>query len=527
MIPALSNRRELDRRILVLAPTNRDGELTCSLLEENGIACLICSDVPSMVHELGAGAGAILVAEEIFATGQSEPLASFIQAQPPWSDLPVLLITRKGADSPAAASAMKTLGNVTLVERPTRVTALVSTVQSALRARTRQYQARDHLVEQQRAAQALQRADQSKDEFLAILAHELRNPLAPIRNSLQILQMTICHDPTAARVCEMMERQVNHMVRLVDDLMEVSRITRGLIELRKIDTELATIIRGAIETSNPLIEAKQHQLAISLPPEPIRLHGDEIRLEQVFANLLNNAAKYTDPGGQIWLTARPVGNEVVVTVRDNGIGLLPEMRSMVFEMFMQADRSTNRSQGGLGIGLTLVKNLVELHGGTIEVASGGKGQGSEFVVRLPMIADPHPISNRPTVSQQSNNSLPQRVLVVDDNEDSASSLAMLLKFLGMEIRVANDGPTALEIINSYRPHTVLLDIGMPGMDGFAVARRVRERPEFDNTILIALTGWGQAEDRDRTREAGFDHHLVKPADIATLKSLLDTSSSRH
>jgi CheY-like chemotaxis protein len=318
----------------------------------------------------------------------------------------------------------------------------------------------------------------------------------------------------------MMERQVNHMVRLVDDLMEVTRITRGLVELRKQVTELATVVRSAIETSNPVIEAKQHQLAVSLPPETIPLHGDEIRLEQIFANLLNNAAKYTDPHGQIWLTAKVEADEVVVTVRDNGIGLSPESQPLVFEMFMQADRSTTRSQGGLGIGLTLVKNLVELHGGTITVHSGGKGQGSEFIVRLPIMMEPIASPRSPVPSSQRKNVLPQRVLVVDDNQDSASSLAMLLKFLGTEIRVANDGPTALEVIKDFRPNIVLLDIGMPGMDGFAVARRVREDHESDGMVLIALTGWGQAEDRERTREAGFDHHLVKPADIATLKSLL-------
>jgi CheY-like chemotaxis protein len=215
----------------------------------------------------------------------------------------------------------------------------------------------------------------------------------------------------------------------------------------------------------------------------------------------------------------------VVTVRDNGIGLTPETQTLVFDMFMQADRSTSRSQGGLGIGLTLVKNLVELHGGTISVHSAGIGQGSEFIVRLPRLTEPAPLASHPTSGKQGTSTLPQRVLVVDDNEDSASSLAMLLKFLGTEIKVANDGPSALEILPSYRPDIVLLDIGMPGMDGLAVARRIREQPEFDSTILIALTGWGQPEDRDRTREAGFDHHLVKPADIATLKSLLASPKS--
>jgi CheY-like chemotaxis protein len=397
---------------------------------------------------------------------------------------------------------------------------LVSTVQSALRARERQYQAREHLLEREQTAESLRQADRRKDEFLATLAHELRNPLAPIRNSLQLLRLTAHNDPGAERVCEMMERQVNHMVRLVDDLMEVSRITRGLIQLRKERTELATLIRNAVETTRPLVEAGRHQLAISLPPDPIPLDGDVVRLAQVFANLLNNAAKYTDRGGQIWLTARREQNEAIVSVRDNGIGISATMLPLVFDMFMQADRTTDRSQGGLGIGLTLVKNLVESHGGSISARSDGPGLGSEFIVRLPVAVE-QSREPQPVVSPQKVERLAQRrVLVVDDNEDAAASLAMLLRFLGSEVQVARDGATALSMIADFRPDAVLLDIGMPGMDGFEVARRIREQADFAGIVLIALTGWGQAEDRSRTRAAGFDHHLVKPADITSLQSLL-------
>jgi signal transduction histidine kinase/ActR/RegA family two-component response regulator len=516
---------ESERRVLILAPTKRDAILTSSLLGENKVECTICSDVDAVVRELKDGAAAILLAEEFISAGQSQPIVDAIDSQPPWSDLPVMLITGQGADSPAAARALQTLGNVTLVERPTRVTALLSTVHSALRARERQYQARDHLIERERTAEVLKQADRRKDEFLATLAHELRNPLAPIRNSLQILRMTACSDPTAERVCEMMERQVNHMVRLVDDLMEVSRITRGLIDLRKEETDLATVIRSAIETSRPLIEAGQHQLAITLPPEPIPLFGDAVRLGQVFANLLNNAAKYTNRGGQIWLSARQGGDEAVVCVRDNGIGISAEVLPAIFDMFMQANRATDRSQGGLGIGLTLVKSLVELHGGSISADSAGLGQGSEFIVRLP-VAVAQQLGQQQATAGRSSERLPQRrVLVVDDNEDAAASMGMLLKYLGTDVEIAHDGPTALSTIDRYRPDVVLLDIGMPGMDGFEVARRIRERAEFDSIVLIALTGWGQAEDRSRTREAGFDHHLVKPADIRALQSVLVASGN--
>ena len=322
----------------------------------------------------------------------------------------------------------------------------------------------------------------------------------------------------------MMERQVNHLVRLVDDLMEVSRITRGLIDLRYEETDLASVLRSAVETSKPLIEAAEHQLAISIPSEPIPLRGDSVRLSQVFANLLNNAAKYTDRQGQIGLSARREGQEIVVSVRDSGIGIPAAMVPMVFDMFVQADRSTDRSQGGLGIGLTLAKRLVEMHGGTISAHSAGPGQGSEFVVRLPIAAVEAPRA-LPAARDESRKALPQRrVLVVDDNVDAAASMGMLLKFLGTEVQIAHDGETALALIERDRPDVVLLDIGMPGMDGFEVARRVRQRVDFNNIMLIALTGWGQAEDRDRTRGAGFDHHLVKPADITALQSLLTSGS---
>ena len=375
------------------------------------------------------------------------------------------------------------------------------------------------------AEEGLKMADRRKDEFLATLAHELRNPLAPIRNSLQVLRMTSCGtDPTTDRLCEMMDRQVNHMVRLVDDLLEVSRITRGQIELRTEPIELATVVRSAVETSKPLIEAAGHQLAVSLPSQPVVLNADPVRLAQVLANLLNNAAKYTNNGGQIWLTARVEQGQAVISVRDNGIGIPVAMQPLIFEMFAQVDRDAGRSQGGLGIGLTLVRSLIEMHGGTVEVASGGEGSGSEFVVRLPLPTDAEirpTDGGRPLASVIS----PQRVLVVDDNRDSAVSLGMLLKFLGAEVEVAHSGADALAALERFHPAVVLLDLGMPEMDGFEVAARIRQQPAHQNVLLIALTGWGQEEDRRKTHAAGFNHHLVKPADITSLQSLLSAQRS--
>ena len=376
------------------------------------------------------------------------------------------------------------------------------------------------VTEQRALEEALRDADRRKDEFLATLAHELRNPLAPIRNSLHILRLTGRQDPGTERVGEMMERQVNHMVRLVDDLLEVSRITRGKIELRSELVEVETVVQNAVESSRPLIDAGGHRLALALPPEPLTLEGDPVRLTQVFANLLNNAAKYTDRGGQIWLTVRRDGDAASISVRDNGTGIEPEMLPRVFDMFAQIDRNASRAQGGLGIGLTLVKRLVEMHGGSVEASSDGLGRGSEFTVRLPLAAGAS-LANRPaSATNPAAAPATLRVLVVDDNRDAAESLAVLLKLLGVEVQVVSSGRDALEAVSTYKPAVVLLDIGMPGMDGYEVARRIRAQPEFRDITLIALTGWGQNEDRHRTRSAGFDYHLVKPADINALQSLL-------
>lgn len=379
--------------------------------------------------------------------------------------------------------------------------------------------ARD-ITQRKQIEEALRLADQRKDEFLAVLAHELRNPLAPIRNSLHILRLTTRNNPTADRVSEMMERQVNHMVRLVDDLLEVSRISRGKIELRKERIELSAILRNAVETSQPLIEERGHQLSISIPPEPLTMQGDSVRLAQVFANLLNNAAKYTDPGGQIELNVRRNGSEVIVSVRDNGIGIEPEMVHRVFELFTQINLQTPQPQGGLGIGLHLAKSLVELHGGSIEATSDGTNQGSEFIVRLTLDRGPLPEKplrgNRRRISAKP----PRRVLVVDDNRDAAESLGMLLELLGAEVQLVYSGRDALAAVETFHPAVVLMDIGMPDMNGHEVARRIRAQPELDDVTLIALTGWGQDGDRESSKHAGFDYHLIKPADFSALESLL-------
>jgi PAS domain S-box-containing protein len=368
--------------------------------------------------------------------------------------------------------------------------------------------------------EALKEADRRKDEFLATLAHELRNPLAPVRNALQIMRLAGGNAETVRQAQDMMERQIQQMVRLVDDLLDVSRISRGKIELRKERVELAAVVRNALETSRPLLEQSRQHLNVTLPAGPVPLDADPVRLAQVLANLLNNSAKYTEEGGQVWLTAERQGPEVVISVRDNGIGIPADMLPHIFDMFTQVDRSIGRSQGGLGIGLTLVKTLVEMHGGSVVAHSDGPGRGSAFTVRLPFRAD---LSADDTPGPEHRAQAPsggRRILIVDDNHDAAESLGTVLRLMNNEVHIAPDGLSALQAADVFRPDLVFLDIGMPGMDGYEVARRLRQRPAFQNTVLVALTGWGQEEDRRQTQQAGFDHHLVKPVEPGALQELM-------
>jgi PAS domain S-box-containing protein len=381
--------------------------------------------------------------------------------------------------------------------------------------------ARD-ITERKSAEQALKDADRKKDEFLAMLAHELRNPLAPIRNALQILTMAGDNTTVVQEMREMMERQVQQMVRLVDDLFDVSRITRGTFELRQERVDIRAVAAAALEISKPVVQARKHSLTIDLPSHSLHVQADQARLAQVISNLLNNSARYTPEGGEISLTIRQQDRQVVLAVRDNGIGIPPEMLAHVFDMFTQVNGALPVSQGGLGIGLTLVRNLVEMHGGVVEAKSEGVGKGSEFVVRIPLV-EPNALRAGPVEPQAvkpSKNAPAQRVLVVDDNVDAAESLGRMLRLLGNEVRTAHDGPAAFDLAIDFIPEVILLDIGLPGMNGLEVARRLRQLPGLRDCLLIAQTGWGQDEDRRRTSEAGFDHHLVKPLNLAVLQKFL-------
>ena len=380
------------------------------------------------------------------------------------------------------------------------------------------------LIERNKAEAALREADRRKNEFIAVLAHELRNPLSPIRSALEIIQHTGSTVEDVHAATAMMERQIGQVVRLVDDLLDMSRISRGKVELRKEPIDLALVINQAVEAIQTHVKSKELQLAITLPPDPIYVHAESVRLGQVVVNLLNNACKFTDKGGNIWLTAaieNSRGN-VLIKVRDSGIGIDPSEIHRIFEMFTQVKGPMQRTQGGLGIGLALTKNLVELHGGELHAHSDGPGKGSEFVVRLPMLNE----SSLPAepVVDESTPAIRRRVLVVDDNIDSVESLSMLLRMAGNETCTANDGDEAINAADTFRPDVVLMDIGLPNLNGYDAARRIREQPWGKQMMLVALTGWGQDEDRQRSRDAGFDSHLVKPVDYATLTKLLNRSN---
>ncbi|HEV3259114.1 MAG TPA: PAS domain S-box protein [Gemmataceae bacterium] len=380
--------------------------------------------------------------------------------------------------------------------------------------------ARD-ITDRRRAEEALREADRRKDQFIALLAHELRNPLAPLRNGLQVMRLAGGDANAVAEARGMMERQLGHMVRLIDDLLDISRIRQNKMELRRSRVLLTDVVSSAVETARPAIEAAGHELTVALPPEPVHLDADLTRLAQVFSNLLTNSAKYTEPGGRIWLAAERQGGEVVVSVRDTGIGIPADAMPRIFDMFSQADRSIERSTGGLGIGLALVKGLVEMHDGTVTAASEGQGKGSTFTIKLPALGSPRgPSADVPSDIGQPAAGPRRRILIVDDNRDSATSMAMILRLMGNEVRTAHDGVEAVEAAEAFRPKAILMDLGMPRLNGYDATQRIREQPWGRGMIIIAQTGWGQDTDRIQSREAGCDGHLVKPVSLRDLEKLL-------
>lgn len=508
-------------RVLVLAPYGRDARLTATLLQEAGMHCLPCADLAEVCACTEEGCGAWLLSEETLDNKSLALAQERLAAQPSWSDVPVILITRAGEISSAhdhRLAAMKAIGNVTLLERPFRPSTLISTVAMALRSRLRQYQVRDLLAQTARDAEALRDASRRKDEFLAMLAHELRNPLSSISHAVTLQCDSNALDADRDWAARVIARQTAQLSRLVDDLLDVSRITQGKINLLMETVDAAHILASACQTVSGLLAERAHSLRTQFPPSGLWLNADAARIEQIVVNLLTNAAKYTPDHGRIWVSGKLEADTVVIAVRDSGVGIPAERIADMFEMFTQGDRKPGRAEGGLGIGLPVVRSLCELHGGSVSAESAGVGKGSTFTVRLPAAAPPQAAA--PVRREHLESTSGARILVVDDNVDSALGLARLLRRRGYTVDVAHDGPSALECAQASPPAVVLLDIGLPGMDGYEVARRMRAGAVCRGTLLVALTGYGQEEDRAHAHAAGFDHHCVKPIDFQVLLQLL-------
>jgi two-component system, sensor histidine kinase len=507
-------------RVLIVAPVGRDAAVIADLLSANGYSTHVCSGAAEATAQAASDVGALVLTEEALEQEHVPGLLRQLGAQPAWSELPVIILT-SGSESRsvrlldlAAAAA----GSVTLLERPLATATLLRTIEVALRSRRRQYQVRELLETQRAREMALQEADRRKDTFLAILSHELRNPLAPIWNAAELLSSTKLTPPQLRWAQSVIRRQTGHMAALLDDLLDLARITQGKLRLHMQSCSLRSVIEAAVETARPILERKGHQLSIRLPDEIPTLAADSVRLAQAIANLLTNAAKYTDAGGSIELGAR-LEDELVITVADNGIGIPAEQLGRLFTMFSQVS-SGNRSEGGLGIGLALVKGVVELHGGTVDARSGGSGKGSEFIIRLPLTPLPTTDIGSREVESPGGQFGKLRVLIADDNKDAADSLALLLSHDGHEVRTAYGGHAAVSVVETFRPDVSFLDIGMPDLDGFAAANAIRQRRAGREVCLIAVTGWGQEDDKRRARAAGFAMHLTKPVDPDRVRAVL-------
>lgn len=497
----------MNKRILIYAPMGKNADIAARVMDASNIENQACRTIDELMFELGRGAGAVVTVEEALSPAILTPLQQYVAAQKTWSDIPILLLTKRGADSMSVQDAVNRLGNVTLLERPIRISALLSAVRSALRARSRQYQVRD--------------ADYRKDEFLASLGHELRNPLAPIRTSVGLLKHLYPDLQPVAKTYMVVERQIVHLTRLVDDLLDVARITSGKVVLQRTPVLLSDVINHAVEICSALAESKKHVIEINAPKKPVLLDADHARLVQSVANVLSNAVKFTLSPNRILLNVAVEGDTVIFRIRDFGIGLERHSLSRIFDIFAQAETSKGQAPTGLGIGLSLARQFTEMHGGQIDVSSPGLGHGSEFILSLPIVLQSDEERQEKTSSMpESRDVKPQRILVVDDNLDACESLCDLFEAEGYAVSAAYDGFQSVEVARSARPDIVVLDIGLPGIDGYEAARRIRTLPGGESMLMIALTGWGQANDKRLAMEAGFNHHLVKPADFQKLKNCI-------
>ncbi|MRV74942.1 response regulator [Duganella sp. FT92W] len=501
----------MEKRILIYAPGGQNAALTEKVLAMAYIPSFICATVADLREQLQLGVGAVVTVEEALSASGFRVLSDFVTHQPNWSDLPILLLAQKGGDSLLVRRAVASLGNLTLLERPVRTVTLITAVQALLRGREKQYQVRE--------------SNQRKDEFLASLGHELRNPLAPIRTSATLLTHLFPQSEPAVRIKEVVERQVVHLTRLVDDLLDVARITSGKIQLQRNTFKFSEIMRHVIELCMQSAISKRIHLDQDLPTDAIIMDVDYSRVVQIYSNILSNAIKFTPQGGQVGVRAWKedgapgVPATICVSIRDTGIGLDADAIPKIFNLFEQSRTVSGQMSSGLGIGLSLARQFAHMHGGTVEAFSAGPGQGSEFVIRLPLPEQALALAPAACPREVDASGARPKVLVVDDNRDAAESLAALFEMEKYDVELAYDGYMAVAAAQRLPPDLVIMDLGMPGMDGYEAARLMRQHPGAEHMVMVALTGWGQNEARRRALDAGFDCHLTKPVDINELLRL--------
>lgn len=499
--------------ILIVAPTGRDAELMCTQLNAAGLRCETCPDLFDLCRRIPEGLAAIVATEEAFPPERMHELAATLGAQPPWSEIPLIILTSAPSLEQKARSfdVLARRTNVTLIDRPVRIKSLVSAAQSALRARQRQYDVRD-LMRQ------LEDRINERDRFLAVLGHELRNPLGAI---LLASQMTDAEGKLDGEHAQLIERQSRHLTRLVNDLLDLSRVAAGKITLKRNIIDLRDVAAQAIAVTRPAAERQSITLEVRNCEQPVLVDADSVRVDQILTNILTNAIKYTPEGGHVTLALLAEQGQGVIEVIDDGVGIAPDRVGKIFELFAQAENAIGRAQGGMGIGLALVRNLVELHGGTVHAHSDGVGQGSRFTVRLPLAKETEqslPREQVPVVEVTAETAS-RRIVIVEDNKDVRDLLRLRLKRLGHDVLDAPDGVEGLRVVLAEKPDLALVDLGLPGLDGFDVAREVREKLG-QAVILVAVSGFGQPEDKRRALEAGFDEHITKPADVKDIEGIL-------
>ena len=504
--------------VVVVTPNAADGALSAGFLREHGIEAHSCATLAELISLLGGDIGCVVLVEEALADSDLDAFHAALRAQPPWSDLPLLLIAgQESSLSELVQGLFPQSGNVTLLQRPIHALSLVSAVNVALRARARQLQVRELLGQREKAVR-------QRDEFLAMLAHELRNPLAPIRNAVYLLGTLDIDDPLFLTCRTMIDKQARHITRLVDDLLDASRLELGKVDLRLQRVDLNESVNAVVESCAMAIGSQKHKVNVRLPTPALAVRADPVRLEQAICNLVVNAVKFTPEEGTIDVEVSSEGGFAVISVSDNGLGIQPDMLESIFDLFTQDSVTLDRTRGGLGIGLTLVKRLVEMHGGTIRAFSEGLGRGSRFEVRLPLddaLEDKPAPALAPEVAA-TREMRPKRVLLIEDGLETRQSLGVLLGLWKHEVLYAGSGPEGLDRARETRPDIAIIDIGLPGLDGYQVAARIRrEGSAWSRHVrLIALTGYGQAADRERALNAGFDMHVLKPVDPAELRVML-------